>query len=218
MRRKIKRFFGRMFHPWQRVFHHSFKQYQADQREKKRMHFQHLGPDSLVLDIGGFEGNWAHDMHARYGCHIHVFEPHPKFAAKIAERFKGNNKITVHDFAIGSQNGTLELTDDGDASSALSARRKSAIQGHVMAVADFFANHNLPKIDLIKVNIEGGEYDLLPALLELGIVARTEVLQIQFHLYQEGDIAARDKINAGLAQTHQPEWSYPFVWEQWKRR
>ena len=38
-------------------------------------------PDDVVFDIGGFEGNWAGDIQARFGCEVHVFEPHPDFAS-----------------------------------------------------------------------------------------------------------------------------------------
>ena len=75
-----------------------------------------------------------------------------------------------------------------------------------------------PQIDLMKVNIEGGEYDLLPALIDAGIMPRIGILQVQFHLFSADDIPRRDAIRAHLAQTHDCDWSYDFVWEQWSRR
>jgi hypothetical protein len=35
-------------------------------------------PDGVVLDVRGYEGQWASDIFARYGCRIHVFEPVPQ--------------------------------------------------------------------------------------------------------------------------------------------
>jgi hypothetical protein len=46
-----------------------------------------LDEHSLVLDLGGYEGQWTSDIVARYGCRVHVFEPVPEFAAAIAKRF-----------------------------------------------------------------------------------------------------------------------------------
>ncbi len=72
-----------------------------------------------------------------------------------------------------------------------------------------------PLIDLAKVNIEGGEYDLLPAFDEAGVLPRLRMLQVQFHLFAPADIERRNAIRATLSRTHNCDWSYDFVWEQW---
>ncbi len=178
------------------------------------MTFTHLGAGSVVFDMGGFEGNWAAAIHERYGADVHVFEPHPAFAAQIRARFKGNTAITPYDFGLGSAAATLTLSDDGDASSSFK-EAKNAVLGRIEPVSEFFQSHDIPRIALMKINIEGGEYDLLPALINAGIMPRIEVLQIQFHLYAEEDIARRNAIRAQLEQTHTCDWNYDFVWEQW---
>lgn len=181
------------------------------------MTFAHLDTGATVFDMGGFEGNWAHDIHARYGANVHVFEPHPTFAAAIRTRFAGNAAISVYDFGLGSVDTLLTLSDDGDASSSFQTG-KNAVTGRLEPVSRFFETHDVPQIDLMKINIEGGEYDLLPALVEAEIMPRIAMVQIQFHLYAQADIARRDAIRAQLAQTHTCDWSYDFVWEQWSRR
>ena len=117
--------------------------------------------------------------------------------------------------AIGHEDGTLALSDSADASSALVAD-KNAVTGRVVAARTFFAD--FPPAAFAKINIEGGEYTLLPALAEAGYLPQIQTLQIQFHLYQESDIAARDAIRETLAKTHTCGWEYPFVWEQWTRK
>jgi len=178
------------------------------------MTFTHLGAGSVVFDMGGFAGNWAAAIHERYGADVHVFEPHPVFAAQIEARFAGNTSITSYDFGLGSSAATLTLSDDGDASSSFK-EAKTVVSGRLEPVSAFFESHDIPLIDLTKINIEGGEYDLLPALIAAGILPRIRVLQIQFHLYAEEDIARRDAIRAQLEHTHTCDWNYDFVWEQW---
>ena len=34
-----------------------------------------LDSNSLILDIGGYQGNWAEQIHNKYNATIHVFEP-----------------------------------------------------------------------------------------------------------------------------------------------
>lgn len=181
------------------------------------MQFAGLGPGSVVFDVGGFKGNWAADIHDRYGARIHVFEPHPGFAAEIRKRFYGNDAIVIHEFALGAQQGSLILSDDGDASSSF-RKAKHTVTGRIEPVSGFFAEADIPRIDLMKVNIEGGEYDLLPALAGAGIMGRIGILQVQFHLFSADDIARRDDIRAILEETHSCDWSYDFVWEQWSLR
>ncbi len=217
MRISLKHWLRQRREPWTKVFYAAFRRWKADRMEPRRMEFTGLGPQSVVFDVGGFQGNWAADIHARYGAKVHIFEPHPTFAATIRDRFAGNSAIQTHDFALGSNEGTLDLSDDGDASSSF-RRAGRTVTGRIEPVSRFFAQSGIPRIDLMKVNIEGGEYDLLPALLEAGVMPRIGILQVQFHLFSADDIPRRDAIRARLAETHVCDWSYEFVWEQWSLR
>ena len=65
------------------------------------------------------------------------------------------------------------------------------------------------------INIEGGEYRLLPRMLDTGIVNLCQHLQIQFHNYPNC-IKLRDDIRRKLMLTHTEIFNYPFVWESWR--
>jgi FkbM family methyltransferase len=214
MRFSLKDWLRQRREPWSKVFFVAFRRWRADRMESTRMQFAGIGARSVVFDVGGFQGNWAADIHDRYGATIHIFEPHPAFARDISQRFRDNPAMTVHAFALGHTEGSLHLSDDGDASSGLRTA-KHAVTGRIEPVTRFFAANDIPRIDLMKINIEGGEYDLLPALVDAGILPRIGILQVQFHLFSAGDIPRRDAIRAMLAKTHSCDWSYDFVWEQW---
>tara|TARA_R110002096_G_scaffold194020_2_gene376107 strand:- start:1668 stop:2360 length:693 start_codon:yes stop_codon:yes gene_type:complete len=203
--------------PWSKVFFTAFRQWRADKMEKTRMQFSGIHAGSVVFDMGGFQGNWAADIHERYGADVHIFEPHPAFAQKIRQRFEGNSAIRTYDLALGSTQSTLTLSDDGDASSSF-REGKNAVTGRIEPVAQFFEHADIPRIDLMKINIEGGEYDLLPALAAAGIMPRIGIIQVQFHLFSAADIERRDTIRTMLEKTHTCDWSYDFVWEQWSLR
>lgn len=217
MRISIKHWLRLRREPWRKIFYDAFKAFRRDKRQAAMFAFDGLGPESVVLDFGGFEGNWADRIHSQYGCFVHVFEPHPGFAHKLQERFRDNPKITVHDYALGTRDGVLELSDDGDATSALQSG-DTVVEGRVVAVQSFFDADPDQQFALAKINIEGGEYDLLPALLDTGAIERIDCLQVQFHLYSEALIASRAQIVERIEATHAPDWSYPFVWEQWTRK
>jgi len=217
MSHKIRRFLKEAFNPHLRIHRREHRRWLDDKGESLRRDFPTLGPQSTVFDIGGYAGGWTDAIHSRYGCTIHVFEPHPTFAAELMEKYSGYANIHVHAFALGSECGILRLSDAGDASSALSGVSGSLI-GEVVAVSKFMADFQPRSIDLAKINIEGGEYDLLPALVRADQLGRFALLQIQFHMFNKGHIIEREAIHDQLSKSHHCDWSYDFVWEQWSRK
>jgi FkbM family methyltransferase len=174
-----------------------------------------LSADSVVLDVGGFEGQWASDTYAMYRCRIHVFEPVPPFAQQIATRFKANPDITVHPYGLGARNEQLAMAILGDKSSTLQ-RSSTTCQATIKMAADFFQEHHLTHVDLMKINIEGGEFDLLEHMLDTNLIAKIDNIQVQFHHFIPDAKEKTVRLQKRLAQTHQLTWQYPFVWENWR--
>jgi FkbM family methyltransferase len=180
-----------------------------------------LEPASLVFDMGGYEGQWASDIHAMYRCRVEVFEPMPEYAARIAARFRRNDAIRVHPFGLASRTGEARLALAGDASSLFgkSDGAGSPAEARVVRLveaASYLSERGIERIDLMKVNIEGGEYDLLEHLLDAGLVERIRELQVQFHDCLPDAAARMRRIQERLAATHRLTWQYPFVWENWR--
>ncbi|MEQ9566545.1 MAG: FkbM family methyltransferase, partial [Pseudomonadales bacterium] len=159
-------------------------------------------------------GTWTDAIFDSYGCQVQIFEAHSRFAAELEAKYASNPRITVNAFALGRDDGDFLISDNGDASSALKHDRGGLI-GRVVSAGNFMAGFQPAIIDLAKINIEGGEYELLPALHDAGQLERFKLLQIQFHLFDKKHIAARDRIRKTLSLSHQCDWSYDFIWEQW---
>jgi len=156
-------------------------------------------------------------MRRIYDCSVHVFEPHPLFSSSLAAQFRNDDKVICHDFALGGKDGELMLSDDADASSALGGKGKH-IAGRIRSVQAVMDELHLTEIAVAKINIEGGEYDILPALIALGLIARFGSLAVQFHNYGPGDDQRREAIRTSLEATHNCVWNYDFVWEKWDRK
>ena len=214
----LKRWIDLKRNPWKAPLHKAMKAWKADKASESHLFtYDDLPEQPVVLDIGGFEGGWSDVILAkRPGAVIHIFEPHPGFAKALRSKFAGNANITVHECAIGSQAGQLELSDSADASSAFGAKPGQTYLAEVRSVADFFATSGLQSVDLAKINIEGGEYDLLPGMIDAGLIDRVKRLQVQFHLFDPAWSATRDAIRGRLAATHSCTWCYTFVWEEWR--
>lgn len=184
----------------------------------ERLRFDYdLTSDSLAIDLGGYKGQWCSDIYARYNCRVLVFEPVNSFAEKILERFKKNRKIEVYCLALGAsrRRELIGLSADGT-----SVYRSSSVKEWIQFedVAEFFDKHNIKAVDLIKINIEGGEYELLPRLLETGLIDRIKYIQIQFHNVGTESESLMENIRNELSKTHNPVYQYKFVWENWVRR
>lgn len=181
--------------------------------------FPDLTRDSLVFDLGGFKGQWASDIFARYLCRIHVFEPVPEFAARIRERFRNNPAIQVHEFGLAGRTREEALFVDADGSSLFRPESgKRSIPIRLVRARDFIESEGIGTVDLMKINIEGGEYELLEHLLDEGVVPRIRNITIQFHNYVEHAGERMEAIQRRLAATHELTYQYRFVFENWRLR
>jgi FkbM family methyltransferase len=188
-----------------------------DARGDKTLRVEYpLDSRSVVLDVGGFEGQWASDIFARYLCRIHVFEPLPEAADAIGRRFAVNPHIKLHRAALGAKAGTAELAVQGDGSSLHApGERRVAVQ--VVTPEEVLAAENIGEVALLKINIEGGEYDLLEHLIATGLISRIKDIQVQFHMdIQDAEQRMHD-IQSRLAGTHRLTFQYRFLWENWRR-
>ncbi|MBU0533513.1 MAG: FkbM family methyltransferase [Candidatus Omnitrophica bacterium] len=192
------------------------KRWYSDGGDEKLRYNYDLDRDSLVMDMGGYKGQWASDIYASYNCRVLIFEPVKSFAEQIQRRFKNNPNIEVFCLALGKnrRQEIISLCDDGS-SVYRDAPVKKTIQFE--DVAEFFTKHDIKNIDLMKINIEGGEYELLPRLIETGLVNKIKNIQIQFHNVLTDSKAHMKRICSELSKTHKPTYQYKFVWENWVR-
>jgi FkbM family methyltransferase len=174
-----------------------------------------LNQRSIVFDLGGFEGQWASDIYAMYRSNILIFEPVDSFAQQITKRFSRNPKILVYNFGLSKENATKFISVNGNKSSLYLS---SGIYQNITLkrARDFLLEHQIEKIDLMKINIEGGEYDLLEELISAGFIIHITDLQIQFHDFIPNADERMHKIQAALAETHRLTYQYKFVWENWR--
>ena len=93
-----------------------------DAGDKTLRLYYDLGPESTVVDLGGYEGQWASDIYAMYRCRIFVFEPVTAYAEALSCRFAHNDAIRVFPYGLASSTGDSEIT----VNSTPSTHRRSA--------------------------------------------------------------------------------------------
>jgi hypothetical protein len=85
-------------------------------------------------------------------------------------------------------------------------------------VSAFINSNEIGEIDLMKINIEGGEYDLLDRIVNTGVVKQIKNIQVQFHDFVPNAEKRMPNIQEKLSLTHELTYQYLFVWENWKRK
>lgn len=174
-----------------------------------------LNKDSVVFDLGGYKGEFAADIYNKYQSTIYVFEPIQSFYNLIKKQFIDNPRIKVYQYGLAGQDQTMQISlTDNSSSVYIKSKLTETIQ--LKSIIDFIKTNNIDYIDLIKVNIEGGEYDVLEALIAHNMLPLFSDLQIQFHDFIIPNATERmKKIQAELSKTHQLTYQYEFVWENW---
>lgn len=177
-----------------------------------------LSKDSIVFDLGGYEGQWASDIYGMYNCDIYVFEPYLPFAEKIKFRFKNNQKFKVFEFGLGAKTEKVGFANLDNSSSMINSAAINSLETvSIVSVSEFLNENNINNVDLIKINIEGAEYELLESIIKNGQIQIFQNLQIQFHDFLFPNAKDRmQKIQEALGKTHNLTYYYEFVWENWK--
>ena len=89
------------------------------------------------------------------------------------------------------------------------------MEKHIDIRYHFIIEHDIEYIDLIKINIEGSEYDLLDHLIETGLHTIVKNFQIQFHNIAPDSKDRMENIQEKLRKTHRQTYSYEWLWENW---
>ena len=182
-----------------------------------------LNENSIVFDLGGFKGDFASELYARTPCEIYIFEPIKEYQLTIKDRFKLNKMIKVFPFGLSSKTESTLIDKNGESSSVLVNNSnnkviKSREKIQLVNIVDFINEQNIVDVDLMKINIEGAEYDVLSKLLDENKLINIKYLQIQFHDLDKNSYKKKEDIRNKLRETHNCEYCYEFIWENWIRK
>lgn len=186
-----------------------------------------LGPGGIALDVGAFHGDWAARVHEKYQARIYAFELDPPSVEFLRRRFADTPDIRCLPYGLAGADARLALIQrgmgstlyqSGEASGTTEAGSSDTVAVDVRDIVAVLDELGHAQIDIIKLNIEGAEYEVLERLVTAGRLDQIRVYTIQFHEWHPGAHRRRRRIQRALARTHVKVWDYPFVWEQWVRR
>ena len=178
-----------------------------------------LDENSIVVDFGAYTGLWLSQMAERYDCNYYALEPILKYFKKLVENSSKRKNITCSNLGISTKNGTVPMGMVGEASSAFINNSESK-NVSMVDLKTFFQQHDLEKIDLAQINIEGMEFELLKDWFANGLITKIDKFMIQFHVIESIDyLNERQHIqDMFLELGYEKVFDYSFVWECWRKK
>lgn len=187
--------------------------------DKKRFNYR-LG-NGIVFDVGGYKGDYTAELlKTNPDITSYIFEPVSEFANNLKTRFNNTPKVKVFNIGLSNITKQLEISLDDDGSSfhkkSLSNKKEYA---QIIDFKDFVDENKIAHIALLKLNIEGAEYDLLERIINSNCINKIDHVLVQFHDIDEYSTQRMHKLQEMLSRTHQLSWAIrPFVWESWQKK
>lgn len=182
----------------------SLKTWQDNNLEHIRYEYD-LNHTSSVIDVGAYQGEWANEIHARYDCSVVVVEP--------TEYIRGYQYGPIFNKAAGTHNGKMSF---GGRAYYSSVFELGDHEYECFDVNKLLSSYE-KGIDLLKINIEGAEYDVLQHIIGAGLHTRIKNIQVQFHQIAGVPYELwHREIAKKLSETHLLTWQYPYCWENWQ--
>jgi len=173
--------------------------------------FGYFGEDLTILDIGANVGAFTIWANLRWPkSTIHAYEPHPETFQILISNVEDLRNVACHNLAVyPSQKGSESLWSQGagDAHAGLvrhvSRTLKDPAQGNIIEVP-ILHPQKLPKADIIKMDIEGGEVQILREM---------DIQDVSLILLEYHDVESRDTIKQLLRDAFTLEYEDSVIWD-----
>jgi FkbM family methyltransferase len=145
-----------------------------------------INQESVVYSFGiGEDISFDLDIIKKHGCHVYGFDPTPKSINWIKQQ-QIPNEFIFYDFGIGVQSGNVKfyLPKNSDFISGSIVEQKNintkeSIVVKMKSLADIMQFLDHEKIDVLKIDIEGLEYELIESIVNSDI--KIFQILVEFH-------------------------------------
>lgn len=144
--------------------------------------------DDVVIDIGFNYGVFAIKSLYNKASKIYGFEPSQKAYNVCKKIYTDKDKIELFNFAVGGNNGKV-VFKQGKSSLTSSTYGdvedfETSYEVDVIKLTDFLFFHKIDKIDFLKVDCEGSEYEIFDSIPD-DIFSNIKKIHVEFH-YNDG--------------------------------
>lgn len=151
-------------------------------------------PPRTIWDIGAHVGMASLYFAARYpGARIDAFEPEPSNYVLLRGNVRGLDNVNTYRFGLGSERRTVRLVSRASfATNSFSACRESTegspdVSAVIVDVPAALSRTGCSRVDLIKIDTEGAEYDILSAFPD-EVLAGARAVVGELHGQRDDDV------------------------------
>tara|TARA_B100000886_G_scaffold332201_1_gene284635 strand:+ start:14352 stop:15014 length:663 start_codon:yes stop_codon:yes gene_type:complete len=178
-----------------------------------------LEENDVVFDLGAFKGEFTEKLYNEK-AKFYLFDTNPEMIMYLKERFKVFSNILISPYGLGSRDvyGDTKYSFFPWARAGATYTEVKSSKLVIMDFIKFCEEKKINNIELLKINIEGAEYDLLKYLYEKNFLPKINHIQIQPHDFENESLGNLLELHRNLHKTHNLKLSYPFVWDFWQRK
>jgi FkbM family methyltransferase len=185
-------------------------------REKLKYSIK-LNTTGLVLDIGSYLGEFTEGV-LKNNPHLTfwLYEPISEFFWVCENKFNNKENIVVSQKAVSADGRKIKMQIDGLRSRQKSVNFSEGVTIDSVSIQEIF--DSVSEIELIKMNIEGMEYECLEQLIHSNSLIKAKKILIQFHNFEKDSQDRRDLLQIQLAKDFENIYTFEWMWELWIRK
>jgi FkbM family methyltransferase len=174
-----------------------------------------FGASPVIVDLGAGGGEFSKEMLRKCPhCRIFMVEPDPSSAQELTRKFKDQKNVEILEAAVGGKtidNCKFYLSKNWQENSLHKSLVKEKedqkeIMVRMVTLEDVFSLLNLETINLLKVDIEGAEWDIVQNLSKNDF-EKIHQISIEFHDFL--DPSLREKSERCIESLK--EFGYSFI-------
>lgn len=190
----------------------------------RRTHHTYLDETKFMIEVGGNWGWDAGNFSKLYNMNYLILEPLTPYTDILEKKFAGNEKVSIYNVGLGSDNEVVMVNLEGNNACATTkfSKKNGTVPIYIVNAIDFLTDLGVGvyELDLLTMNCEGCEFEVLETLVKSNLIER--IRNIQWATHTQVSIPnpweRYCRIHELLKRTHRPTYQYKFNWESWRRK
>jgi len=149
-------------------------------------YFLNKGITPTIFDVGANNGEWSVTMlNLSPAINLHCFEPSKKTFDILSQKLAAYPNVTLNMVGLSGKKHSIEFyeNDGSDVTSLyhrFKAKNKTKISVNLITGDSYLSEKRIEKIDFLKIDIEGMEYDALLGLKESLAQNKVQIIQFEY--------------------------------------
>jgi FkbM family methyltransferase len=177
-----------------------------------------LTTDSVVIDAGVYEGRFSKTISEKYGCHVYAYEPVEQFYAGSLQNLSSLKKVHLFNHGLGAYARKTVFGIKGDMTGLFADATGYEIIRieNIELIIKYLTSTHSRNIDLLKLNVEGMEFEILESLAQSETVRLVKNIQVQPHGCAPLAAKRWEAIRKDLLLTHKLTYEAEWVWSNYE--